>query len=955
MTRTFFLLLFLFFLKSEYVNSQVIINEFVASNVENTINPTTQEFDDWIELYNTSGTEINLTGYFLTDNLLKPTKWQFPVNTIIQANSYLIVWANNLDYLLNSNFSLSAAGEEIGLFSPTLLLLDSVAFGQQLGDVSFGRKTDGAIEKVFFNPASFKSSNSSSNFFLGIAEKPIFINKSGFYNAPTTVEISKNTSGDPIYYTTDNSTPNQLSKLYTTPISISKNTNIRAVSIKENYLNSYTLSQSFFIDETKSDLNTWSIITDSVNLYGDIGIYSHPWTDGLECDVDNIFIKNNALAVTIKSGLRIQGGNSVGMPKKSFREFYRSRLGNEYLNYKLFTNTNLSYFKNIVLRAGYDDDLTDYYGTLLRDPLSSDMWRKSGALTSMSDWSILYLNMEYWGIYNLRESVNEYFIEHHTGLTNFELIRYQKTGSDIKFGDGSEWQKLTSFINSTDFSVESSFYDAAEFIDMDNFINLLSFVHCSQYRSWTWGSSAYKDYSANGKWRWTIWDTDRAYSDLNWNGFTEYQYTSNEKWGNFMPQALIKNSIFKNKLINRTADLLNTIFLSENSISTLDSLANKLDSEIPREIDRWTSTTYDTWQSRVQNLRTFLTNRPATVRNQILTYFSLNSTQEITLAVEGQGYIQINTIKPASYPWSGIYFEGVEIELTAFPENGYKFANWTDNNSSTTMSIKLLPENYSEITAIFIEDPTANNDKEIVINEINYNSSVLFDTKDWVELYNPNKSNINLDNWLIKDNNPLNQFIFKPNTIIEAENFLIICKDTIEFKRRFPEVKNYTGNILFGFGTSDEVKIYNSNSELVDFVSYNSSAPWSEFANGTGASLELISPEKENELAENWNAYIDYYGTPGNTNRSLTIHVPSIEKKQILIYPNPVKDFLFINLENQEDSKIRIFDMNGKLQFTENLILPNSKIDLTFLNNGVYFIQIITKKTVETHKIIKQQ
>ena len=76
----------------------------------------------------------------------------------------------------------------------------------------------------------------------------------------------------------------------------------------------------------------------------------------------------------------------------------------------MFEGEGPTSFKNIVLRSGYDDDLQMNRGTLIRDPLVSSLWDELGELTSRGIFSNLYINNQYWGIYNLRESVNEHFI-----------------------------------------------------------------------------------------------------------------------------------------------------------------------------------------------------------------------------------------------------------------------------------------------------------------------------------------------------------------------------------------------------------------------------------------------------------------------------------------------------------------------------------------------------------------
>ena len=108
------------------------INEFLAAN--DTANQDPQgDYDDWIELYN-SGTEtIDLTGYYLTDDLDDLTQWSFPQGTTIDGGDYLLIWADK-DTLdnpsgIHSNFKLSAGGESIGLIeSDGTTIVDSINF-----------------------------------------------------------------------------------------------------------------------------------------------------------------------------------------------------------------------------------------------------------------------------------------------------------------------------------------------------------------------------------------------------------------------------------------------------------------------------------------------------------------------------------------------------------------------------------------------------------------------------------------------------------------------------------------------------------------------------------------------------------------------------------------------------------------------------------------------------------
>ena len=77
------------------------------------------QFEDWIELYNTTGQAIDISGYFLTDNEINLTKWQIPQGTVLNANDYLIIWADEdaSQGKFHANFKFSANGESLLLLN----------------------------------------------------------------------------------------------------------------------------------------------------------------------------------------------------------------------------------------------------------------------------------------------------------------------------------------------------------------------------------------------------------------------------------------------------------------------------------------------------------------------------------------------------------------------------------------------------------------------------------------------------------------------------------------------------------------------------------------------------------------------------------------------------------------------------------------------------------------------
>ena len=146
-----------------YAPPALLINEFLANN-ESVNQDEAGEYDDWLELYNGSAVTVTLDGMYLTDHLDNPTKWQFPAGTTIPPGGYLLVWCDEDagQGPLHAGFKLNREGEEIGLFAGEThgnVPLDTIVFGPQQEDISYGRQPDGSDTWYFLNPPTPGASN----------------------------------------------------------------------------------------------------------------------------------------------------------------------------------------------------------------------------------------------------------------------------------------------------------------------------------------------------------------------------------------------------------------------------------------------------------------------------------------------------------------------------------------------------------------------------------------------------------------------------------------------------------------------------------------------------------------------------------------------------------------------------------------------------------------------------
>jgi hypothetical protein len=142
---------------------------------------------------------------------------------------------------------------------------------------------------------------------------------------------------------------------------------------------------------------------------------------------------------------------------------------------------------------------------------------------------------------------------------------------------------------------------------------------------------------------------------------------------------------------------------------------------------------------------------------------------------------------------------------------------------------------------------------------------------DWVELYNPTNESITIGLWVFKDGNDDHIFIIPENQILEPDQYLVLCKDSLAFNDNFPNISNFIGEFDFGLnGGGELVRLFDAEGGTVDEVDYDDSSPWPLEPDGNGPTLELIHPSLDNGLGVNWATSDNNGGTPGMVNSVYT-------------------------------------------------------------------------------------
>ncbi|MDZ7262633.1 MAG: lamin tail domain-containing protein, partial [candidate division KSB1 bacterium] len=250
-------------------------------------------------------------------------------------------------------------------------------------------------------------------------------------------------------------------------------------------------------------------------------------------------------------------------------------------------------------------------------------------------------------------------------------------------------------------------------------------------------------------------------------------------------------------------------------------------------------------------------------------------------------------------------------------------------------------------------DSTTIHTGPVVINEIMYNAPSEMDSKDWIELYNPQTMSQDISGWIVKDNDNAHAFPIPSGTIMPAGGYWVLCADTSAFRQFYPEVKNISGNIPFGFGDKDQVRLFVPWGQLVDSVAYQNEAPWPNEADGKGFSLELLDPGRDHSLPENWAKSAQFGGSPGKANQPTGVerkpesHLP-IQFVLEQNYPNPFNPRTRIGYVIPEPGKVRlaVFDILGRrvLTIMDGQYQPAGRyqvdLDGKDLPSGIYFYQV---------------
>ncbi|MEP1489170.1 MAG: lamin tail domain-containing protein [Algibacter sp.] len=890
------------------------------------------------------------------------------------------------DTELHTNFKISSEGETVYLYNDSKELIDFMEVDIQTLNFSVGREEDGKDGLAFFEDATPGTTNNDAIAYLeGYEETPSFSILAGYHHTNTiNVSITTSSTLSEVRYTLDGSEPTITSTLYNgTPITLTNSTTINARAFSTGTvakLPSPVNTNTYIIINEKFSVPVLSVTTDNSNLFDDDdGIFTNVWESWNKPCYIEYFDENGRLEFQQKAGIQVDGGfgGSRNQPQTSFRiEPGNGIYGDGDLEYSFHPNRpNRDNYASLYLRNG-----SNRYLDLLYKDAAQVRGMGKGTNNFYSEYRpiVVFINGEYYGMYEGREKINADYLESNYNMDTDSLdlvgISAFKQSETVLATEGSVDPFFEDYNRFLEMDTSSATYleDVGEFLDLDNYTDYMAAQTWMTNKDWPNNNmKAWRCVGSNMRWQFAIIDLEWSFLPTNTTNtrlatrptFDQIEYMNNlgTNWhASGYWYMLMQNDDYKYRFINRLCDLMNTSYAYEELSKIETEIYDEALLEIPAYYERWGGNV-STFTPNHEDFNEELSDREGYLRQHLREHYSLNNDVEVSLDVVGSGTIKISTITPESYPWDGDYFSDVPITIEAIPNPGYQFVKWQNNDLITdlTKSDFTVDDLGASAEVSFIAEFEISSEPftEVTITEINYKDGDGFETIDWFEIYNGTSSTIDLDGWYFSDNDDDHRHKFEPEEEVEIQpdSYLVVARYTDDFAKIYgTSVTNMVGGFDFGLGSDDAIRLYNANDELVVEVEYSDDAPWPLNEDDTGRTLELLQYTQDLSDPSAWFKGC-FKGSPGSAYvsncTSLSVNNKAFSDA-VSVSPNPVTNILnIITTSGVELKHAKLYSIVGK----ELVSTTSSELDASRLPSGMYILKIeSTDGEIQTKKIIKK-
>jgi len=670
----------------------LVINEVCSKNYQ-VLADQFDRYPDWIELHNAGTGTVQLDQYYMSDRMNNPTKWRLP-QMELEAGGYVVFFsAHNESNGGHFSFGISQAGEAVSLFSLDLQLVDQLVVPYLQTDHSYGRLPGGVEQRVFGQPTP-GSPNTTAGY-LGYAPTPVPSIPPGPVAAGSVLYLNSS-AGATIRTSLNGRDPDGSSPIYVGSQGIPNTMVVKAQASVPEYLPSEVMTATYLVNEP-GDLPVISLSLDPDSMFNEeFGLYmfgpnadtiapyygANFWSDRHIPARFEFFDEQGRQGHVQQVDLRMHGGTQARTnPQRALRLTGRSRYGNSLIQFPFFPERGaFDQYKHLVIRNSGGDYCLAHF----RDGL----WHQT-ALHAGLDIDVLgfrparvFINGTYWGLMNLRERLSPADVALNHGIEREGVLFMDQENEPVQ-GDSIHFAQLNTYINEQDLSDPQHFAYVESLLDIRSYKDYFALEIFAGNADWPSNNvRCWKPSVTEGKWRYVMHDLDATMNVFGWipMDIDMFYWVLDHREGWMHSEIfrnLLENAEFKRTFLNRLADLMNTTLSEGSLMAEVDLITRSTDTEAQRHYDRWACY----WGAREyhagQIIPEFARVRGDHVRQHVLDRFDLPNTIALTFATfpPGAGSITLNTLEPA-LPFSGIYFNGNAIDLTAHAEDGFVFDHW---------------------------------------------------------------------------------------------------------------------------------------------------------------------------------------------------------------------------------------------------------------------------------------
>ncbi len=611
----------------------VYISEIMAS-------PTSEDYD-WIEIYNGTSGNVDISGWGLSDNASRPRKWRFPQGTVIRPGEYKGIFfsgleTDNLGGYLNADFALSAdGGYTVCMATADGSVIDSAYVPMQYAGISYGRRE--ANGPFYYFESGTPGGANNLQAYYGRAEAADYSVPGGLFHTGDSFEVTLSAqSGSRIYYTLDCSDPDESDALYQgEAIPVSGTTIIRTRVYRDGYMPSFMDTSSYLFDvENEDGAFVVSLVSDEYNLtdynngimvmgpnakgafpYGSMNEGANFWMDWEREAHVELFETDGTRGLSQECGIKLHGQYSRAAPVKAFKVIARTEYGSNRFEYPIFSHRDYGEYQSFLLRASGQD----YKYTFMRDSLLTSLARDTSVLYQESEVCVVYINGKYYSLMYLRERINPHCVcqfEDWDGMEDdIDLI---KADSRVMQGSNDTYADLIAWLKKNDPTTQEAYDKITSVIDLQNYIEYMA-IEIFVGNGDTANVKRYRNAKADGKWRWILFDLDWAFF-VDTNSISRWLdpagMGTNKNTDTTLFRSCMKNPVIYDRFMTYFGQQLATTFSTENVVRMMEERYYKIDGLLPKYLEQ-AGISQSKYNSAMTDLVNYAKKRPT----KILGYF----------------------------------------------------------------------------------------------------------------------------------------------------------------------------------------------------------------------------------------------------------------------------------------------------------------------------------------------